>query len=209
MSIIISLILGLALLYIGRIFVAGTLSDSAGPPRFGGAELNGEGLVRHLDGTVTRFAISGGLSGEHVNNIYRKKFGLAWIFPRMWGAITHPTSVRNAIADLVVDLIDAGAGAGTLEFQTSGDVEVATCTFSDPAFGAAASGTATASAITDDSSATGGTVAKFIIQDSDSNQVMTGTVTVTSGGGDIELTSVVIAATEVVSMSSLTYTAPN
>lgn len=70
-------------------------------------------------------------------------------------AVTHPTAVRNAIADLVVDGIDAGAAAGTLEFQTAGSVEVATLTFSDPAFGAAAAGVATASAITSDSSATG------------------------------------------------------
>ena len=71
-------------------------------------------------------------------------------------AVTHPTTVRNGLADYVVDLIDAGAGAGTIEFQTSGDVEVATLTFSDPAFGAASSGTATADTITDDSSAKSG-----------------------------------------------------
>ncbi len=124
------------------------------------------------------------------------------------GAVTHPVAVRNAIADLVVDRIDAGAGAGILEFQTSGDVEVATLTFSDPAFGAAASGTATASAITSDTSATGGTIAKARAKDSVATECFACSVTATGGGGDIELSSVVISAGQTVSLSSLTYTAP-
>lgn len=124
-------------------------------------------------------------------------------------AVTHPTGVRNAIADLVVDRIDAGAAAGTLEMQTSGDVEVATLTFSDPAFGAAAAGTATASAITQDSSATGGTIAKARAKDSDGNEVFACSVTATGGGGDITLNSVVVSAGQAVAVSSLTYTAPN
>jgi hypothetical protein len=112
------------------------------------------------------------------------------------------------MADAVVDRVDAGAGAGTLEFQTSGDVEVATCTFSDPAFGNAANGVATASAITADSSATGGTIAKVRIKDSTGTEVWSGSVTATGGGGDIELGSVSVSAGQEVSISSLTYTAP-
>lgn len=123
-------------------------------------------------------------------------------------SVTHPTAVRNAIADLVVDRIDAGAAAGTLEFQTSGNVEVATLTFSDPAFGAASSGTATANAITSDTNATGGTVAKARAKDSDGTEVFACSVTATGGGGDIELSSVVISAAQTVSMTSLTYSAP-
>jgi hypothetical protein len=123
-------------------------------------------------------------------------------------AVTHPTSVRNALADLVVDLIDAGAAAGTLELQTSGNVEVATLTFSDPAFGAAANAVATASAITADSSATGGTIAKAVAKDSNGNTVFTCSVTATGGGGDITLNSVSVSAGQQVSLSSLTYTAP-
>ncbi len=123
-------------------------------------------------------------------------------------AVTHPTSVRNTLADTVVDLIDAGAGAGTLEYQTSGDVEVATCTFSDPAFGAASGGTATASAITADSSATGGTIAKARAKSSTPTEVFACSVTATGGGGDIEMNSVVVSAGQQVSTSSLTYSAP-
>lgn len=122
-------------------------------------------------------------------------------------AITHTTAVRNALADLIDEQVNAGAAAGTLVFQTSGDVEVATLTFSDPAFGAAASGVITANAITDDTNATGGTVAKFRIFDSDSVEILQGTVTATGGGGDIELSSVSVGAGDTVSMSSLTYEA--
>lgn len=123
-------------------------------------------------------------------------------------AVTHSTAVRNAMADAVVDAIDAGAGAGTLEFQTSGNVEVATLTFSDPAFGAAANGVATANAITADASATGGTIAKAVAKDSNGNTIFTCSVTATGGGGDITLNSLVISAAQQVSLSSLTYTAP-
>lgn len=123
-------------------------------------------------------------------------------------SVTHATAVRTILADAAVDQIDAGAGAGTLEFQTSGDVEVATLTFSDPAFGAAVNGVATASAITQDSSATGGTIAKARLKDSDGNIKISCSVTASGGGGDIELNSVVVSAGQAVSVSSLTYTAP-
>jgi hypothetical protein len=124
-------------------------------------------------------------------------------------AVTHPTTVRNSIADLVVDLLDAGSGAGTLEFQESDNSEVATLTFGDPAFGAASSGTATAAAITSDTNATGGTIAKAVAQDSDGTDVFLCSVTATGGGGDITLSSVVISAGQTVSISSLTYSAPS
>jgi hypothetical protein len=123
--------------------------------------------------------------------------------------VTHPTAVRNTLADTVVDLIDAGAGPGTLEMQTSGDVEVATLAFSDPAFGAASAGSASANAITADSSATGGTIAKARAKDSSGNEVFACSVTATGGGGDITLNSVIISAGQQVSLSSLAYAAPS
>jgi hypothetical protein len=122
-------------------------------------------------------------------------------------AVTHTTGTRNALADLIDDRVNAGASAGTLEFQTSGDVEVATLTFSDPAFGAAAAGVITANAITTDASATGGTIAKARFKDSDSLEVLACSVTSTGGGGDIELNSVIVSAGQSVSVTSLTYAA--
>jgi hypothetical protein len=119
---------------------------------------------------------------------------------------TLSTAGRNAACNAVVDLLDAGSGAGKLVFRTSGDVEVATLTFSDPAFGNAATGVATASAITADSSATGGTITKATLEDSDANIVLT--VTSNTSTGEIVLTSATIAATETVACSSLTVTMP-
>ena len=124
-------------------------------------------------------------------------------------AVTHVTAIRNGLANYVVDAIDAGAGAGYIQFQTSGNTEVATCAFSDPAFGSASSGTATASAISDDTSATGGTVAKARFFDSNNTEVLACSVTATGGGGDIEITSTAVGAGDTVSVSSLTYSAPS
>lgn len=120
-------------------------------------------------------------------------------------AVTHATATRNGLADYVVDQLDSGF----VKFVTSGDVEVATCSFGATAFGAASSGTATANSITDDSSATGGTVAKFELQTSGPTSIVFGSVTATGGGGDIEITSTAIAAAETVSTTSLTYSAPS
>lgn len=123
-------------------------------------------------------------------------------------ATTHTTAIRSGIADYVCDAVDGGTGAGDLVFMTSGDVEVATLAFSTTAFGAAASGVCTAAAISDDTNATGGTVALFKVVDGDGTEIFRGSVTATGGGGDIELSSVSIGATDTVSVSSLTYTAP-
>lgn len=124
-------------------------------------------------------------------------------------AVTHTAAVRNTLADAVVDLIDGGAGAGFLEFQTSGDVEVATITFLDPAFGAASAGIATANTpMTDDSSAAGGTTDRFDVEDSNNLDVFYGSVGVSASGEDIELSSVAIGVSDTVSLTSLTYAAP-
>lgn len=124
-------------------------------------------------------------------------------------ALTHVTAVRNALANACVDLVDAGSGDanGDLVIMTSGDVEVATLACANPAFGAASSGTATANAIADDTSATGGTAAKFKFQDRDNGEVFRGSVTATGGGGDIELDNVTVGAGVTVSMTSFTYSA--
>ena len=120
-------------------------------------------------------------------------------------ASTHSTTIRDGIANLVVDAIDAG-GAGTLEFQTSGDVEVATLTFAATAFGASSSCTAPAPALTADTDATGGTVAKFVVKSGGAATIFSGAVATVDS--DINLSSLTVGAGDTVSISSLTYSAP-
>lgn len=123
-------------------------------------------------------------------------------------SVTHPSAVRSGLADFVVDQLDEGTPPGHLVFQTSGDVAVATLTFSSTAFGAASSGVATANAITQDASAVGGTITKARLKNAAGTDKIICSVTATGGGGDIELSSVVVSAGQAVSMTSLTYTAP-
>ncbi len=125
-------------------------------------------------------------------------------------AITLEVGVQNASCDAAVDLMDVGTTnlGGSFVFRTVGDAEVATNIASDPAFGASSSGTATAASIGDDTSATGGVTTKYTMEDRDNAKLHTGTVTVTSGGGDIEISSTTIGAGDTVSITAYTYTQP-
>jgi hypothetical protein len=127
------------------------------------------------------------------------------------------TDTRNKACDAIVDDIDAGAGAGTIAIRTGaqptnvGDADsgtlLGTLTFSDPAFGASATGTATASAITSDSSAdASGTAGHARIKDSDGN--IHSDCTCGQGSGDINFDNNVIVAGGVIAISSMTVTVP-
>ena len=124
--------------------------------------------------------------------------------------LVHVVGVRNQLADLIDTIINTGGGAnGTLELRTAAEAVVATLDFADPAFGAAAAGIITAGTIADDTNATGNAsaVTQFVIFDKADVEVLRGSVTITSGGGDIELSAVIIGAGSTVSMTSLTYAA--
>ena len=124
-------------------------------------------------------------------------------------AVTHPTTIRNDIADLIVDKIDNG-GAGSIEFQTTASAVVATLTFSTTAFGNAANGVAAAESIADDTDCEPGTVSKFVVKSGAGATVFQGDVSDTAANtGDIILSSVIIGDGDTISISSLTYEAPN
>lgn len=123
-------------------------------------------------------------------------------------SVVHPAAVRTGMADFVVDQLDEGTPPGYLSFQTSGDVEVARLPFANPAFGAAAAGVATAGAIVSDTNADGGTITKAKAFNAAGTEKFRCSVTATGGGGDIELSSVIVSAGQTVSMTSLTYAAP-
>lgn len=130
-----------------------------------------------------------------------------------------PTAARNAAANAIVDLLDAGSGAGIIRIYTGSQPASAndaasgtllgTLTLTDPAFGNAATGVATASAITSDTSADAtGTAGWFRALDSDAATVIDGSITATGGGGDLTLDSVSIVAGGTIAVTSWTVTMP-
>ena len=127
-------------------------------------------------------------------------------------AITLNTATRNAACDAIVDLVDGGTGAGTIEIksadnETQGGNELAIITFQDPAFGAAANGVATAATpMTDETSANAGTASHYVVYDSAGTYIWKGTVS--TSGADLNLSSVSIGAGDTVSITSFTLTVP-
>ena len=129
------------------------------------------------------------------------------------------TAARNAACNAVVDLLDGGSGAGTIQIRTGSQPATAndaatgtllgTLTLSDPAFGNAATGVATASAITSDSSADAtGTAGWFRALDSTGATVLDGSITATGGGGDLTLDSTSVVTGGTISVTSWTVTMP-
>lgn len=112
------------------------------------------------------------------------------------------------MADAVVDLLDAGATAAYLDFRAASSTSIVICTFQTTAFGAAATGLATANAINDGTASTAGTATVAVALGSCSTEVFRCSVTSTGGGGDIELSSNVISSGQTLSITSLTYAAP-
>ncbi len=120
-------------------------------------------------------------------------------------AVRLPTATRNAAADAVVDRLDGGSGAGTIDVRTGSQPDsandaatgtlLATFTLNDPAFGAASSGAATIDvdpALTTTGLAAG-TAGWFRAKDSDDGTVLDGSVTATGGGGDLTMNTTTVS----------------
>lgn len=120
-------------------------------------------------------------------------------------ALTLATTMRDAIADAVDTRVGTSA---TMEFQTGGSVEVATISLGNPAFGASSTGTITLSGTPlSDTSATGGTMAKFVIKSGGTTTEITGTVG--TSGEDINFAGgLVVGAGDTVTLTSFTITCP-
>lgn len=116
-------------------------------------------------------------------------------------ALVLETTVRDAAANV----IDTEIGtAGYLEFQTGAQVEVATINFQNPAFDPASTGVITmAGQPLQDTNATGNAsdIDAFQIFASGAVLKITGTVTLVAGGGDIEMSSLAVAATDTVELT--------
>lgn len=128
-------------------------------------------------------------------------------------------AARTAMADALVDLLDAGSGPGTVQIRTGSQPAtvgtaatgtlLGTLTLSDPAFGAAVNGVATAGAITGDSSAdASGTAGWFRVLDSSGTAVMDGAVSGPGNGGDMILDPVAVVAGGTINITSWTVTQP-
>lgn len=128
------------------------------------------------------------------------------------------TSARNAAASAVVGLLDAGTGAGTMQIRSGAmpatpqdaatGTLLATVTLSDPAGGAASTGTVT---IADPAPVTGvadGTAGWVRLLDSAGAAVLDGDVTVTGGGGFLELSTTTISTGVTVDLGAVTITMP-
>jgi hypothetical protein len=120
-------------------------------------------------------------------------------------SVTHPSAVRTIIADAVTATIGA---SGKIAMLTGASAVVATLLFSATAFPGSSVGVATANAITSDTNAVGGTIAKAEFRTSGDVAKVLCSVTATGGGGDIQISSVIVSAAQTVSLSALTYTAP-
>jgi hypothetical protein len=117
------------------------------------------------------------------------------------------TTMRDGLANAFDDVVNTGGGTANLKLETSGDVEVATFDFANPAFGAASTGVITlASVPIQDASATGGTVAQGSIY-SRGGTKLSESVAATSGQ-EITVSSTTVGAGEVVTLTALTVTVP-
>lgn len=129
-------------------------------------------------------------------------------------------ATRSGMVNAVRNLIDGGAGAGTIKFYTasqpadantavSSQTLIGTLTFTDPSAVDASNGVLTFSAIADDSSADAtGTIAWARIADSTGATVFDCDVTATGGGGTIQLSSVAVTAGDTLRITSFTLTQP-
>lgn len=125
-------------------------------------------------------------------------------------ALLLETGLRDALANEIDNFINAGT-APELVFETSGDVAVATIVLNaTDAFGAAATGVITmADQPLSDTNAVGGIVAQFSIYQNVSQgaaKVLEGNVQV--AGGDINLSSLTVGATDTVELTTFTITVP-
>lgn len=142
-------------------------------------------------------------------------------------ALQFSTALRNAMLDEITAALDAGLGAAiiaiysgtmpaTVATALSGNTLLAKIAFADPSSAAAASGVLTIDAdpdLSDASADATGTATWFRLYSSadgatinEANAIMQGTVG--TSGADINFTSVSFVATEPITITSWTITAP-
>jgi hypothetical protein len=132
--------------------------------------------------------------------------------------LTLTSAIRNTMTDAIVDSLDAGAGAGTIQIRsgtrpadpsvTATGTLLATVTCADPAFGSSSGGSATISDPAAVTAAATGTATWFRALDSNAAACFDGLVTATGGGGDLTLTTTSIVSGMQVDVTGGTITVP-
>lgn len=133
--------------------------------------------------------------------------------------IAFSDTLRTARAQKIIDLINAGAGTGSLLFYTATQPAkgaaittqtlLGTIIFADPA-GTIADGVLTFNTMTDDSSADADGIADWVrVLDGDSIFIMDMTVTDTAGSGPVKMPSTQIYAGGVIHVTSAVLTEGN
>lgn len=129
-------------------------------------------------------------------------------------------NARNAMAQALQVLLDAGAGAGLIKVYSgtqpatgdtalSGNTLLGTLTLTDPAAGSASAGVLTFSTITEDSVADNTGTASFArLTDSTPTSVFDCDISATGGGGSIQLNTTSIVAGGPIRLSAFTITIP-
>jgi len=134
-------------------------------------------------------------------------------------AINMSTALQNAIADRVVTFLDADVGAAHIQIRTGGSpgannaatgTLLATLDFNDPSFAAAVLGVATMdnTPVLSTTGLAAGTAGYFRITDNSGDVAFDGTITVTGGGGDLELNTLTVSVGVTVEITAGTITEP-
>lgn len=136
-----------------------------------------------------------------------------WVADLIHKAITHSTAARNSLADQIDTLVNAGttdAQGDLVLIESSGPTDLVEFNLQDPAFGSASTGTITLQGTPIETTAdAAGTVDTFEVRDKDNNQIYTGSVTSTGGGGDLEMDNPTLTSGQTVSLESHSYSSPS
>lgn len=133
-------------------------------------------------------------------------------------AITHGTTVRNALANEFAAQTLTGTTNPILEFQTTASsttqaygstAEVATITLAAAPFTTASTGQISAQSLPiSDTTPIGGTIGAFTIFSATESIIMCQGICTVSSTADISISSVTISTGDTVTLNTLTYTAP-
>ncbi len=122
-------------------------------------------------------------------------------------SLTHAIAARNALADLIDDLVNTGSGIAIMRFCSS-TTTIVDILLSNPAHGAASAGTITLSGVPLSATAIAtGNIDNYQVLNRNGTVVYSGTVTATGGGGDITINNISVNPGQEVAIISYTYSA--